>query len=148
MALLKSFVYRSLGDADFSLESLPTPEAVEIVSQTEQESLFALGGERTARCFGGELAFDCAEDRLGMHALPIALGRESRAHLRAHAMNLPARLASFSGNDTLRANPFADVPVVAFAVELGIGQNRSNGVAWTTSSSKGGKVAQSLIGPW
>src|SRR5216683_3489996 len=51
------------------------PEFVDIVGQAEQESLFALGSERTARCFGREFAFDCAEDRLDMYALPIAFGR-------------------------------------------------------------------------
>ena len=107
-----------------------SPEFIDVVGEAEQECLFALRGERTARCFGREFAFDCAEDRLGMYALPIALGRESRAHLRTHSVNLPARLASFSRNDTLRTNLLADVPVVAFAVELGIGQNGSNGAAW------------------
>ena len=106
------------------------PEFVDVVRQAEQKCLFALRSERTARCFGREFAFDCAEDRLGMHALPIALGGESRPHLRTHSMNLPAGFASFSGNNTLRPNLLADVPVVALAVKLGIGHNGSNAVAW------------------
>ena len=124
------------------------PEFVDIVGQAEQESLFALGSERTARCFGREFAFDCAEDRLGMYALPIAFGRESGAHLRAHSVNLPARLASFSRNDTLRANLFADVPVVAFTVELGIGHNGSNRAAcsdFIEQRSQGGAVIRDYL---
>src|SRR5205809_4947685 len=46
------------------------PEFVNVVGQTEQESLFALRGERTARCFGREFAFDRAEDSFGVNALP------------------------------------------------------------------------------
>ena len=34
------------------------PEFVNVVGQTEQESLFELGGERTAWSFSGEFAFD------------------------------------------------------------------------------------------
>ena len=96
------------------------PEFLDVVDQAEQKGLFALRGEGTARCFGPEFTFNCAEDRLSMHALPIRLGGESRIHLCAHSMNLPARLASFSWNDTLRANLLADVLVVAFAVDSAI----------------------------
>src|SRR6184192_40033 len=53
------------------------PEFVNVVGQTEQESLFALRGERTARCFGREFAFDRAEDSFGVNALPIALSGKS-----------------------------------------------------------------------
>src|SRR5438094_7605262 len=105
------------------------PEFVNVVGQTEQESLFALRGERTARCFGREFAFDRAEDSFGVNALPIALGGKSGAHLRTHSMQLPVGLASFSRDDALRANLLADVPMVAFAVELGIGHNGSDATA-------------------
>ena len=71
------------------------PEFVNVVGQTEQESLFALRGERTARCFGREFAFDRAEDSFGVNALPIALGGKSGAHLRTQSMQLPVGLASF-----------------------------------------------------
>src|SRR5438046_9753963 len=64
-----------------------------------------------------------------MHALAIALGGESYAHLRTHPVKFPARLASLSRNDTLCANLLADVPVVALAVKLGIGHNGCNAVA-------------------
>src|SRR6266481_6755269 len=78
-----------------------------------------------------------------MHALAIALGWESYAHLRTHPMKFPARLTSLSRNDTLCANLLADVPVVALAVKLGIGHNGSNGVAWNhfiEQRSQGGAV--------
>ena len=58
-------------------------------------------------------------------------------------MKLPARLASFSRNDALRANLLTDVPVVALAVELGIGHNGSNGVGWNhfiEQRSQGGAI--------
>src|SRR5947199_10577895 len=64
-----------------------------------------------------------------MHALAIALGGKSGAHLRTHPVKFPARLTSLSRNDTLCANLLADVPVVALAVKLGIGQNGYNAVA-------------------
>lgn len=67
-----------------------------------------------------------------MDTLPIGRGRKSGAHLYPHSVNFPARLTSFSRNDTLGANLFADVLMVAFTVELGIGQNRSNGAAWNS----------------
>src|SRR5882724_2767449 len=102
------------------------PEFVNVVGQTEQESLFALRGERTAWGFSREFAFDRAENRFSMHALPVALGRKSRAHLRTHSVKLPTRLTPFRRNDTLCAELLGDVPVVAFTVELGIGQNGSN----------------------
>jgi hypothetical protein len=49
---------------------IKSPEFIDVVGEAEQDCLFALRGERTARCFGREFAFDCAEDRLGMYALP------------------------------------------------------------------------------
>src|SRR5512140_1969983 len=78
-----------------------------------------------------------------MDALTIKLGGEGRPHLRTHSVKLPAWLASFSRNDALRANLLTDVPVVALAVELGIGHNASNGVAWNhfiEQRSQGGAV--------
>src|SRR5437667_6852481 len=97
LALLKSL------DAD-RRSKMEWPEFVNVVGQTEQESLFALRGERTARCFGREFAFDRAEDSFGVNALPIALGGKSGAHLRTHSVQLPVGLASFSRNNALRAN--------------------------------------------
>src|SRR6266481_5068557 len=76
-------------------------------------------------------------------ALTIKLGGEGGPHLRTHSVKLPARLASFSRNDALRTNLLTDVPVVALAVELGIGHNGSNGVAWNhfiEQRSQGGTV--------
>src|SRR5439155_11925843 len=78
-----------------------------------------------------------------MHALAIALSGKRRAHLRTHSVNFPLRLTSFSRNDTLCANVFTDVSVVAFAVELGIGHNGSNAVAcnhFIEQRSQGGAV--------
>ena len=125
------------------------PEFVNVVGQTEQESLLALRDERTAWCFGREFAFDRAEDRFGVDALPIARGGKSRPHLRTHSMNLPARLASFSRNDALCAKLLADVPVVAFAVEFGIRQNGSDGAAWNNfieqRPQSGAVVDRSLV---
>src|SRR5260370_20903851 len=126
LALLKRLEDCLLDAAGFERRSLLTPEAIEIVGQTEQKSLFALGGERTTGRFAGEFAFDRAEDSFNMHTLPIALGRESSAHLRTHSMNFPTCLAALSGNDALRAQLLADMPVVALAVEFGIGQHRPN----------------------
>src|SRR6267154_3664042 len=86
-----------------------------------------------------------------MHALAIALGGESGAHLRTHPVKFPARLTSLSRNDTLCANLLADVPVVALAVKLGIGHNGSNAVAWNhfiEQRSQGGAVInRSLMSP-
>ena len=127
------------------------PEFVNVVGQTEQESLFALRGERTARCFGREFAFDRAEDSFGVNALPIALSGKSGAHLRTHSVQLPVGLASFSRNDALRANLLADVPMVAFAVELGIGHNGSDATAcnhFIEQRAQGGAIIdRSLVGP-
>src|SRR5436305_14029782 len=64
-----------------------------------------------------------------MHALAIALGGKSGAHLRTHPVKFPARLTSLSRNDTLCANLLADLPVVALAVKLGIGHIGSDAVA-------------------
>src|SRR5206468_5288805 len=78
-----------------------------------------------------------------MDALTIKLGGEGCPHLRTHSVMLPAQLASFSRNDALRANLLTDVPVVALAVELGIGHNGSNVVGWNhfiEQRSQGGAV--------
>src|SRR5947207_14016249 len=78
-----------------------------------------------------------------MHALAIALGGKSGAHLRTHPVKFPARLTSLSRNDTLCANLLADVPVVALAVKLGIGHNGSDAVAcneFIEQRSQGGAV--------
>src|SRR5207302_8923184 len=86
-----------------------------------------------------------------MHALAIALGGESGAHLRTHPVKFPARLTSLSLNDTLCANLLADVPVVALAVKLGIGHNGSAAVTCNhfieQRSQRGAVINGSLRSP-
>src|SRR6266496_1960906 len=105
------------------------PQFVNVVGQAQQESLFALGRERTTRGFGREFAFDRAKDCSSMDALSIALGGESGTHLSTHSAKLPTWLTSLGRNNTLGSNLLADVLVVAFTVKLGIGQNAFNGIA-------------------
>src|SRR5947208_12357273 len=66
-------------------------------------------------------------------------------------MQLPVGLASFSRNDALCANLLADVPMVAFAVELGISHNGSDATAcnhFIEQRAQGGAVIdRSLVGP-
>jgi len=50
-----------------------------------------------------------------------------RPHLCTHAMGLPALLAGFSGDDAAGMEMFADMGMVEFAVELGIGQDETDG---------------------
>src|SRR6266496_42596 len=106
-----------------------TPEAIEIVGQTKQKSLFALRGKRTARSTGGEFALDRAEESFGMHPLPIRLRRKGRSHLCTHSVQLPTGLASFGWNDALCPELPTDVPVVSFTIKLGVVQYGSYGVA-------------------
>jgi hypothetical protein len=47
-------------------------------------------------------------------------------HLRPYAMGLPSRLAA-SGGDAAGMEMFANMRMVEFAVELGIGQDQSDG---------------------
>src|SRR5438105_13578614 len=61
-----------------------------------------------------------------MHPLAIGFGWKSRPHLSSHSVELPLRPCAFSWNDTLCTALLADVPMIAFTIKLGIGQDRGD----------------------
>ena len=83
--------------------------------------------DRAAGSALGKFALGRGERGLDELALAVALGRESISHLRSHAVDLPADMAAFRRKDAISAQLLANEGMVAFTVELGIGQNQGDG---------------------
>jgi hypothetical protein len=78
------------------------PQAVEAISQAEQQSLADLRTQAAARSAGGEFALDHRKDRFDLRALSLALLRKLPVHLATENSlgNTPARLRR---NNALRS---------------------------------------------
>ena len=102
------------------------PKFVDVVGQSEQKRLFALGCETSPRCSAGEFSFDCAKDAFGLDALAIKLCGKVAPHLCSHSSKFPTRFASLRRDNALGTELLADVLMVALAIELRIGQYQSD----------------------
>jgi hypothetical protein len=60
-------------------------------------------------------------------AAAVFLARKVGAHLGAYAMHLPRLFPAFGGNDAQSTKLLANQGVIAFGVELGIGQHAAEG---------------------
>src|SRR5258708_33838295 len=76
------------------LVDVGVPQAVEVISQAEQQGLADLRSQATARSAGGEFALDHRKDGFDLRALSIALLRNLPLHLSPHNSfgNPPPRL--------------------------------------------------------
>jgi hypothetical protein len=121
------------------------PEPVKIVCEAKQQSLTALGQQTTARSAAGKFSFDGREDCLHDGTPAVEMAWEMVAHLGTDAMKMPGFLAAFSGNDAARSQALADVRVVEFAVELGIGQDQTDSTDGVGGIQEGAQIS-SVVG--
>ena len=116
------------------------PEAVEVVGQTEEQSLAVLDAQAAPGSAGGELALHRRENGFDLGALPVGFFREGAEHLIPNSAlgNAPA----FGGNDAPSSQALPNVFVVGFRVELRIRVHQANGLA------SSGHVQQSWQGAY
>src|SRR5579864_8510104 len=100
------------------------PQAVEIETQSEEQSLTLLCAQRTTGRSGRELAFHRTEHALDQGSAPVESSRKYSPHLGAHPMDAPAFLSALGGNHTVGPELLPDVGVIPLAVELGVGQHQ------------------------
>lgn len=97
-------------------------QAIEVETQSEQESLTRLGAQRTARRTWRELAFYRTEKALDQGSAPVEPSRKCSPHLGTHSMDAPGFLSALGEDHTPRPELLPDVGVIPLAVELGVGQ--------------------------
>src|ERR1700730_6210311 len=100
------------------------PQAVQIETQSEQQSLTLLRVQRAARSAGRELALDRTEQALDQRSASVEASRERSPHFGADFMNMPGFLSAFGRDHALRPELLPDVGVIPLAVELGVGQHQ------------------------
>src|SRR6266852_8154477 len=122
------------------LVDVGVPQAVEVISQAEQQGLADLRSQATARSAGGEFALDHRKDGFDLRALSIALLRKLPVHLSTQNSfgNPPARLRR---DNALRSPALPNMLVVGFGIKLGIGKHQAQ------RNVLGGRVHQSRKRP-
>src|SRR5581483_9959989 len=102
------------------------PQAVKVVSQSEQQGLTALRKQAAAR--GSSCQFSCGhrEDSLDQGAAAILFARKIGTHLRTNAMNPPGLFPTLGGDDAEGMKLLTNKGVIALGVELGIGQHTAD----------------------
>lgn len=75
------------------------PQAIKIVSQSEEQSLAALSKQRAARSPARQFTFSNGEDSFNQRAAAVFLPRKVSAHLGANAVNGPRLLSALGGDD-------------------------------------------------
>jgi len=82
--------------------------------------------QSSAGCAAGEFALHGGEDAFDQGAFSILFSGEVLAHLKAHS-GRPATGATLGRNDALSLELLAAKGVVAFRIELGVGQYATDG---------------------
>ena len=103
------------------------PEAIQIVSQAEQQGLAALGEQAVAGSAARQFAFGNREDSLDQGTAAIFLARKIGTHLRTNAMKGPRLFPTLGGDNAEGMKLLTDKGMVALGVELGIGQHTADG---------------------
>ncbi len=104
------------------------PQAIEVVSEAEQQGLADLRGQAASRSARRKFAFDYRENGFDLRALPITFLWKRPAHRVAQGSfrNAPAGVRR---DDALRSPALPNVLVIGFGIELGIGQHPAEGRA-------------------
>src|SRR6266446_4705358 len=122
-------------------------QPIQIETQSEQQGLAHLRGQGSTRCASREFSFDRREQGLDQGAATVKASWEGTSHLGAHTTQTPGFLSAFGGNHALRSEAFADVGMIAFAVELRVGQYQPDAGCSEAAATTAGKFAQSFHGP-
>src|ERR1051326_2257905 len=102
-------------------------QKVDIVGQAQQQGPRALRFNRTTRSLRRQLTLHRRKHALDLSALTVPSAWEASPHLRPHPSDLPVGLAALGREDPLRSNNSSDMPVVALAIDLGVGQDQPDG---------------------
>src|ERR1700682_602774 len=100
------------------------PQAVQIETQSEQQGLTLLRVQRATRRAGRELAFYRTEKALDQGSASVKPSRKGSPHFGAHSMDAPGFLSTLGGDHAVCSELLADIGVIPFAVELGVGQHQ------------------------
>jgi hypothetical protein len=100
------------------------PQAIQIETQAEEQSLRLLRAHRATGRTSRELAFHRTGQALNQGSAPAEPPRKRLPHLGAHSMRAPGFLSALGGDHALRSELFPDISVISFAVELGVGQDQ------------------------
>src|ERR1700758_434841 len=119
------------------------PQAVKIVSQTQEQGLATLRQQAAARSTARQFAFGYRKDSLDQGTAAIFLTRKIGTHLRTNAMNGPRLFSTLGGDDAEGMKLLTNKGVIALGVELGIGQHaadRSVGVRLCDQAGQVGTI--------
>jgi len=101
-------------------------QAVKVEGQPERQGLADLREQATPGSAGRELPFGGGEDAFHQRPSPLERLGEVRAHLGADSVQVPNSFPASGRNHTLHPHLLADVAMVAFAVELGVGEHQAD----------------------
>jgi hypothetical protein len=87
-------------------------QAVQIETQSEQQSLAHLHSQRAARCTSRELALDRRKQALDQSATPIKPSWKCPAHLGAHSAEAPRFLSTLRGDHAPRPELLPDLGMI------------------------------------
>src|SRR6266478_1610564 len=98
-------------------------QPIQIEAQAEQQGLAHLCAQGSTRCASREFSFDGREQALDQGSTAVEPLRKGPPHLGTHSVHTPSFLPTF-GNHALRSEAFADVGVIALAVEFRVSQHQ------------------------
>ncbi len=119
------------------------PQAIQVETQAEQQSLERLHAERASGGASRELTLRRGENA-DQSPPPIDAARKGSPHFSAHSPQAPRLLTALSRDDTPGAELAPNISMIALAVEFGIGQHQpdrvcSEAVARPHSASSRGR---------
>ena len=105
-----------------SLWTPAVPQAIEVVSESEQQGLANLRGQVASRSARGKFPFDHREDSFDLGAWPILFPWKSPVHLVTGGSfrDAPAKVRR---DNALRSPALPNVLVIGFRIELRIRQH-------------------------
>ena len=98
------------------------PQAIQIETQSEQQSWTLLRVQRAARRASRELALHRTEKAFDQRSTPVEPSRKCSPHLGADSVYAPGFLSALGGDHALRPQMLPDVGMIPFAGEFGVGQ--------------------------
>jgi hypothetical protein len=101
-------------------------EAIQIVSQTQQQRSQTLNEQASARSTAGEFTFGGGENGLGQDTAAIEAAGKMVVYFRVYSVGPPAFSAAFGGDDAASSESLTDVGVVEFAIELRVSQHQTD----------------------
>src|SRR5436309_229713 len=99
-------------------------QPIQIETQSEQQGLTHLHTQRATWGASREFSFDRREQALDQGAAAVKPSWEGTSHLGTHSVYAPGFLPTLGGNHALRSETFANVGVIALAVELRVRQHQ------------------------